>query len=80
MIMVVHALEAAETVHHAAAFRAEQIPVHRKQAERGGVQEEIDHLRLGDILFLGEGEGIDAVERPVVGGADMAFKLRDQPR
>jgi hypothetical protein len=44
------------------------------------VEKEIDDLVLPEVALAREGEGIDAEQRLVIGGADVAFELGDQPR
>src|SRR5262249_37853139 len=61
-------------------FRTDQQPIHAEEAERRGVEKEIDDLVLPKVAFAREGEGIDAEEGLVIGGADVAFELGDQPR
>ena len=80
VIVVADALEAAEALDDARAFRADQQPIHAEEAQRRRVEQEIDDLVLLQVAFAREGERIDAKQRLVIGGADMAFELRDQPR
>jgi hypothetical protein len=44
------------------------------------MQEEIDRLRLADVLLGGEDKGVDAEQLGVAGGADMALELGDDAR
>src|ERR671912_2299000 len=67
MVMVVHALQALEALHNARAERAHQHPAHLEQADRSGVEEEVDRLALRDVLVGCEGEWIDPEQRLVVG-------------
>jgi hypothetical protein len=58
MIVVVHALEAAEAIHDAAALWTKQIPVHREHAKRGRVQKQVDDFDLGDIRSFAKVNGL----------------------
>ncbi len=79
-IVIVDAFEAAKTLDDAAALRAEKQPIHGEEAERGGVEEKVDGLALGQVPLAGEAERIDAKQRRVIGGPDVTFELGDEPR
>src|SRR4029077_20380378 len=76
--LVMHALKAPEALDNAGALLAEQLPVHFEEAKGSSVQEEIDDLGLLQVLLAGEGEGVDAEQPLVIGGADMAFEFGNQ--
>jgi len=79
VVAIVDALQTAETLDDARAFGAQEQPVHSEEPAHGGVQEEINHLVLSQDLVFGEGERVDTEQGFVVGCADMAFELGDDP-
>ena len=78
--VAVEILERPEAVDDAGADRAEQDPVHLEEAERGGVQEKIDRLRLRETLVGSKSQGIDAQKLGVARRTDVALELGDEPR
>ena len=73
--VIVERGQTAEAFDHAGAGEAEQQPVHDEQAGLGGVEKKVDRLGLGDVLVGGEGEGIDAEQRLIIGRADVRLEL-----
>ena len=73
--LIVHAPKGAEALHHTGTGRTEQVPVHAEQANRSGVQEEVDRLVLGDALLGAEAQRIDPEEGIIVAGSDMGLEL-----
>ena len=80
VVVVVNALQAAKALHHGAAARTDQQPVHAEQSLRGRVQEQVDHLGFRCVPFAGEGEGVDTEKPFVRRAAHMALELGDEPR
>ena len=78
--VAVEILERPEAVDHAGADRAKQDPVHLEEAERSGVQEKIDRLRLREALVGGEFQGIHAQKLGVARRTDVALELGHEPR
>ena len=65
-ILPQHGAKLGKALHRTGASRADQQPVHLEQAQRRGVQEQVDRLRIGEAAFLGEGQWIDAKQRPAI--------------
>src|SRR6478735_10875197 len=61
-------------------MRAKDVPMHVDQAGAGGVEKQIDGLRLSHAAIAGEGQGVGAVDTDLVAAADQRFEFGDDAR
>ena len=59
---------------NAAAAGTEHVPGHVEEAQTRGVHQRADHRLLAELMAGGEGERIDATERPVRRGFNRSLK------
>ena len=62
------------------AISADEQPIHLEQAYLGGVHEQLDRVRLGQLDEAPVLDGVDAKKIIVVGGTDETLELREDIR
>src|SRR2546423_13028281 len=62
------------------AISADEQPIHLEQADLGGVHEQLDRVRLGQLDEAPVLDGVDAKKIIVVGGTDETLELREDIR
>ncbi len=73
--MAIEGLQGRGRFEYAAAAGTEHVPGHLEDAEPRRMDERTDHRFLVEAVRGGEGERVDAVERPVRRGFDRRLQL-----